>query len=333
MSRSHSRNVGFTLVELLVCIAIVAMLIAMLLPALNAARESARRVTCSANFRQMLVGTTVYSDDNRGIAPTFNSNGYGCVGVLDIGWTGWQTPAVIGSEIMNRPLVKWTQNYFNITWSQDWSAVKNDLRVRTPDIFVCPSLAADGPKYISDLTINRKVGEQYYAGGSGGIAAGFATWLGVEVSGGPSSNTYWLIRGRNVNLQRLERPSEETLFYDRLIQAGQPGGSTATYSPNVAMGIPHADGRGPAGTNQGFADGSVRWYGFKQLNYYYMPAGYPWDRQQVMPFYAGPYAKLHRGGYGPNYTYGNLPPYSNTKWFGMAMLGWGGAATGGTYVP
>lgn len=331
--RSRLRNKAFTLVELLVCIAIVAMLMAMLLPALNTARESARRVRCSSNFRQILVGTTVYSDDNMGIAPTFNSSGNGVVGLMDISWTGWQTPAVIGSEIMGRPVVKWTQNYFSLSWAQDWNVVKNTLTMKVPDIFACPSLAGDGPKYLSDGSVTRKVGELHTNPGSGTIAVGFATWLGVEVPGGPSSNTYWLIRGRNVNLQRLERPSEETLFYDRLIQAGQPAGGTATYSASTPMGIPHADGRAPAGTNQGFADGSVRWYGFKQLNYYYMPAAYPWDRQQVMPFYAGPYAKLHRGGYSPNYTYGNLPPYSNTKWFGMAMLGWGGAACGGPYTP
>lgn len=60
---------GFTLVELLVVIGIIAMLMSILLPALSRAQEAARQVACLSNLRQLAAAAAVYLSDNDGAYP------------------------------------------------------------------------------------------------------------------------------------------------------------------------------------------------------------------------------------------------------------------------
>lgn len=69
------RDLAFTLIELLVVISIIALLVGILLPALGAARDSAKRSVCASNTRQCATATISYATDNKGLIPNLNLAG------------------------------------------------------------------------------------------------------------------------------------------------------------------------------------------------------------------------------------------------------------------
>ena len=80
----NSRRFGFTLVELLVVIAIIAMLVTLLLPAVQAAREAARRSQCKNNLRQIGLALHMHHDTHQRLPAGWVSD----VPVGEPGW-GW----------------------------------------------------------------------------------------------------------------------------------------------------------------------------------------------------------------------------------------------------
>lgn len=67
--RRRHECAGFTLIDLLVSVAVMVVLISILLPSLSAARESAKRVVCASNVRQVGYAMQMYASENKGALP------------------------------------------------------------------------------------------------------------------------------------------------------------------------------------------------------------------------------------------------------------------------
>jgi prepilin-type N-terminal cleavage/methylation domain-containing protein len=76
LPRRSSRLVGFTLVELLVVIGIIALLISILLPALGKARAQALKVNCSSNLRTIGQAIQIYAGEHKGKVPAHPGGGW-----------------------------------------------------------------------------------------------------------------------------------------------------------------------------------------------------------------------------------------------------------------
>lgn len=117
----HRQPDGFTLVELMVVIAIISVLAGLLLPALEEAMESARSVHCSNNLRQMGLATDMYLNDSGGIF--FNQ-----------GKTSWGSAGHF-TENSDGGFLFWYRDYLS-----DGSDYDADLKTLAPP-FVCPAAA------------------------------------------------------------------------------------------------------------------------------------------------------------------------------------------------
>jgi prepilin-type N-terminal cleavage/methylation domain-containing protein/prepilin-type processing-associated H-X9-DG protein len=91
------RRKAFTLVELLVVIAIIGILVGLLLPAVQAAREAARRMQCSNNLKQMGLATLNYESAHKKFPPGRFDPDYTVNGVAQSGYTSYPTTLPAGA--------------------------------------------------------------------------------------------------------------------------------------------------------------------------------------------------------------------------------------------
>ncbi|MDR2705423.1 MAG: DUF1559 domain-containing protein [Planctomycetaceae bacterium] len=145
--RSKSRRNGFTLVELLVVIAIIGVLIALLLPAVQAAREAARRMQCTNKLKQLGIATHNYHDTYNAL-PHGNGGPYGKTTIEDRAW-GIFVPLLPFLEMSSLYDQITSVNVNSLVTTGQWngvSAVHSTTSPLTKNVTAlnCPSDAAGG---------------------------------------------------------------------------------------------------------------------------------------------------------------------------------------------
>jgi len=159
--RLDSRR-GFTLVELLVVIAIIGVLIALLLPAVQQAREAARRMQCSNNLKQIGLGLHNYHDTHLGFPIGAVKHSHFGDGWDPTIWSAFLLPYIEQKAVYDELKLEWAAN----NWEFDRTA--NGIGATILDAFVCPS----DPGPAKQQEFNAEMAKSNYKGCVGNVLPG-----------------------------------------------------------------------------------------------------------------------------------------------------------------
>jgi prepilin-type processing-associated H-X9-DG protein/prepilin-type N-terminal cleavage/methylation domain-containing protein len=269
------RAAGFTLVELLVVIGIIAILIGVLLPSLSRAREQSRLVQCANNLRQWGIGIQNYADETDGRLPT---DGFKDGNSQSDPWNWWFDPGVWANVIP--PLVG--QIPYDVWWNPPPGAappfkfLPTQPTYGTNSVWICPD---------ADYSNPRPVG----AGGQDqpALPNGHYLMYGYEDQARTkldSKDTYWCYVWNSKLNDSLPPNPDGTPANPKMSQL-RPGSSivimvekTMNYMENPNYGFPEqacinrgktaytrVTGRHNGGGNLLFADGHVAYFTLSQI--------------------------------------------------------------------
>ena len=292
LRRAISRAAGFTLVELLVVIGIIALLIAILLPTLNKAHEQANELRCQSNLRQLGNGFLLYAQDNRNYLP-WTGNADGDASTKPI--APWDEPSYWANAVMKELTGK---SYYQIQVDAGCTfptspAADATISGKVPlptqfatNVMVCPSA---GPA-ASIKDVDNADGSFEMWGNAPGTQPQYLP--GYNPVGAPPNvcaHVYWsyVINSKIDNslnhipgamldkqsagsgllrISQIPQTALTVLLVEKLMASNE---GNAAYTSNIACGKTYSDGFAARHRGGGFllfADGHVAWFSRNELN-------------------------------------------------------------------
>lgn len=176
--RGRSGRSGLTLLELLVVLAIIGTAVGLLLPAVQAAREAARRVHCSSNLRQLTLAAQNYAGAHGRVPPAF------CAADWQIRQENAESWSVHARLL---PFLEQRQGYQRVSLDVDWHfQVETGIPHLKFPLFLCPSEP--------NSQIRSRDGSPYVAPTSYGFSSG--TWHIFSPTRASSGDGTFLVNGR-----------------------------------------------------------------------------------------------------------------------------------------
>ena len=236
-----TRHQGFTLIELLVVIAIIAVLIALLLPAVQSAREAARRIHCVNNLKQMGIALHSYHSANGTFPMGYVSNVAKNDATPELTSPGWAWGALLLSQLEQGT------TYASANFNLPIEFPDNATTRTTPlSVYVCPS-----DRYTGLFTAVQEDGTKICDVATNSYAACFGARL--EIADVPGMGTGLFVRNLTYGLQHITDGSSNTIALGErgsaLTQTPWAGAPTGPTGPGVGLLSPGFPQNNPGPTH------------------------------------------------------------------------------------